>query len=120
MERHHVLFSRKMWAGVNKNARHLRQTPQLIPPVEHDAHVELHKRVPIVPLLDDIMLSEVARRFVPEDNFVDSVESLMFAITEVSHLQRMTNIEQRLGALTVYALEEQRPYIRYSRLPDGA
>lgn len=119
MERHHVLFSRKMWSSVNKDARRLRQTPQLIPQIEHDAHVELHKRVPIVPLLDDIMLSEVAHRFVPGDNFLESVESLMFTITEVSHLQRMTNIEQRLGSLVVYALEEQRPYIRYSGLPDG-
>ena len=110
MERHHILFNKRAWNSY-KEGTSLRETPSLIVPLEHDVHKELHREVPIVPLLGYYSLLSVRNSFEPARDPLESVERFQRSIEQAKRHPKAHDIEKSLADLAVYALDLQKPYI---------
>jgi hypothetical protein len=114
--RHHILFNRTMWES-NRVARDLREESSLIIPIAIETHRELHKNVSVVPLVDNYMLSRAARRFEGRVNDpLRTMQQLATCIEIAMDFPKVTDIEYRLGALAVDAIEAQIPYIKFGMM----
>lgn len=110
--RHHTLFYKAEWSA-RPDAKYVRQERWLIPPLDVDAHDELHRSVQYVPTLGKHMMALVKRDYIPlKGDYIGSLEELMFTLDEVSRDHRVTELEAAVGQLTIQALEQQLPYIR--------
>ena len=114
IERHHTLFYRRAWDAMGGTAK-LRNDPSLIAPLDADAHVELHRKVPFVPPLSD----HIARRAVHEyadrpvhDRHDLNVEELQRSIYKATKHEKVTRLEHDVSMLAIEALGMQLPYLR--------
>lgn len=109
---HHVLFYRNEWEA-RPDAKAVRRNPFLIPPLERDAHDELHRNVQYVPPLGRHLMALIKRDFLPiKDDYTGSIESLMFEIEDKTKDRRVSELEAGVALLAVHALELQLPFIR--------
>lgn len=108
---HHLLFTRTSWES-SVATRKLRQLPNFIIPMHEEVEEILHKHVTTVPLLDQYTARHAYREFVPQTSYIGSIYGLMTAIEAGTRHPKATQIQKRLGELTVHAIELQVPYIR--------
>ena len=110
IQRHHLLFNRRAWSSY-KEGQSLRETPSLIIPMEHEAHAELHRNVPIVPLLGYYGLVNVRNRFVPTGDHRTDIEGLQRSIEQSTKHPRSHRLEKGLAELAIHAIDLQKPYL---------
>ena len=85
----------------------------LKPPLDAQVHTELHRQVSMVPVPHYLMAEYVLKNFMPvRDDYMASLEDLMFSFHESTKLARVGHIERQVGHLVVEALEAQRPFIQ--------
>lgn len=107
---HHILFNRQEWT-LRQDSERLRETKSLKPLMDRQVHNELHRNCPPVPALGHIALFRVARDFQPSNDTFESMDSLMLSIESAARSPKAHLIERELAALTVRAIDLQRPYI---------
>lgn len=110
-DKHHILFNRQEWT-LRPDGERLRETKSLMPLMDRDVHNELHRNVPTVPLLGHVALYRVARDFKPTGDTFESMDRLMSAIEAAGRNPKSHPFEREIGALTVRAIDMQRPYIK--------
>lgn len=108
--RHHVLHEAWTWTA-RPDAKHLRDTPALIPRIPRDIHDELHENSPHVPILGSYALRSVAGLFHTSGDTLKDMDELMSCIERASRNPRAHMIERDLAGLAIEAIELQRPYI---------
>ena len=113
VEKHHVLYPNRLW-GAFDSGRKLRTTPELIVPLYHGAHNQIHQNLEQVPMLDTFTLDRVVRDFQPiQDNPVYSIYALQKAIHEsVNFNARASKVAREVGMIACEALEMQVPIIK--------
>ena len=110
--RHHILFSKSSWES-NDVAKQLRRTGSLIPLLDNEVHSELHREIPLVPLLGRNTLYHVMCHLdIRGKHPLDAVDRLILAIEETKNSPKAKPLENDLADLTVRSLVEQRPYIQ--------
>lgn len=109
--KHHVLETRSDWTS-NPDAKKLRQTHELIPLVDYDAHVELTRDCPCVPLLGRKTLEVVRADFHPRGGTLTSIDLLLCAINKSMERPHIHNLENALAQLAMDAIEWQIPYLK--------
>lgn len=111
-DKHHILFNRQEWS-LRKEARMLRNNPELIPLMDYDIHRELHKECPPVPLLSQHVLNLVMNGFkaVPGDTLA-TMGNLTTSIAEALESPHIHELEREMGGLTIRAIELQRPFVK--------
>jgi hypothetical protein len=83
------------------------------PPIEDEPHIQLHRDIATVPLLDQYTAQRVHSLFVPvEGDYIGTLYSLVRTIDVALRHHRTTELERGVGQLTMQALEMQVPYIR--------
>ncbi len=109
-DRHHILFTASAWNSSEFTAG-LRNQPSLIPRIDRDSHDALHRHVTTVPLIDHHLASRALRNFTGGSTPLRSMDNLLFALeTGMAHPQTRS-LDKQLGALTIHAIELQKPYI---------
>ena len=110
--RHHILFSKSSWES-NDVAKQLRRTGSLIPLLDNEVHSELHREIPLVPLLGINTLYHVMYHLDIRDRHpLDAVDRLILAIEAAKDNPKAKPLENAVANLTARSLVEQRPYIR--------
>lgn len=110
--RHHILFPKSAWRS-NGTARSLRQIGSLIPLLDNEVHSELHRDIPLAPLLGINTLYHVMYNLdIRGKHPLDAVDRLILAIEETKNSPKAKPLENDLADLTVRSLVEQRPYIQ--------
>lgn len=114
-DRHHVLFPKRLY-NTYQDSMKLRQNPSLIIEMDRDAHEELHRNVPLVPILGQHALEQVRAFYVPDDSEdpIRHIEALQRAIEHSKRHPRTHHLEKIMADLTLHALDIQKPYIDYS------
>lgn len=116
-EDHHLFHDRLSWES-RADATAIRQDRGLIVPLEHDAHLELHRQTPVVPLLSYHALRRVRYNMLPtSNNYLENIDNVQRAVEEAIHVPRAHYIERQLGELTIHVLELQKPYVEDSMAP---
>lgn len=110
IDRHHIVHERREWS-LRPEANFIRESPGLILPIEREAHNELHRNCPAVPLLGYHALLRTRSLFEEGDDQLQSTEHLMTAIEQASKHPKAHIIEKHLAELAVWSLDLQRPYI---------
>lgn len=110
ISRHHLLFNGRAWSAYGEG-RSLRETPSLIIPMEHEAHQELHKNIPIVPMLGYYGLASTRKFFEPEYDGRD-IDRLQQAIEKSKGHPRSHMLERSLADLAIHAIDLQKPYFK--------
>lgn len=109
--RHHILFPKSDWES-NDVAKQLRRIGSLIPLLDNGVHNELHREIPMVPLLGRNTLYHVMYHLdIRGKHPLDAVDRLILAIEETKNSPKAKPLENDLADLTVRSLVEQRPYI---------
>lgn len=111
IDHHHVMFDKKSWES-RTESKHLRYNHSLIIPIDRQVHNELHRDIPIVPLLGYHALKQVNKLYEPEGDPLKDIDKLMLSIEESSHHPRSHAIETHLAELAIWAIDLQRPYIK--------
>jgi hypothetical protein len=112
VRKHHVIYSRRSQESL-ETMKCLRRNHWLMPPLEDPPHVELHRAISTVPLLDHHTAARVHREFEPvEGDYIASMWSLMRTIEQAIKHPRASHIEKGIGNLAVYAIEQQIPFVR--------
>ena len=112
VRKHHVNFTRRVHESM-ETTRCLRRNHWLMPPLEDPSHVALHKEISTVPLLDPHTAMRVHREFEPvEGDYVASIWAYLRTIERAISHPRAGHLEKSLGALTMYAVERQIPFIK--------
>lgn len=102
-----------------EDTKRLRENRWLIVPIDMDVHDEKHDAISTVPLLDHFTARRVRATFEPTVNdHLGSVVALMFSIEEALKHPKSTELQKRLGELTVHALDIQLPYLRRGLIPE--
>lgn len=84
-----------------------------MPPLDDPPHIELHKTISTVPLLDHHTAMRVHREFNPvEGDYIASMWSLMRTIEQAIKHPRAGEVEKGLGNLAVYAIQQQIPFVK--------
>ena len=90
----------------------MRRNHWLMPPLEDPPHIELHKEISTVPLLDHHTAMRVHRDFEPvTGDYIASLWALCRSIDQAIKHPRAGEIERGLGNLAIYAIEQQVPFI---------
>ena len=108
---HHILFDSASWES-RATSKHIRRDSSLIVPLDIDAHAELHKEIPLVPLLGHYAMQDVANMYKPGKNYLNSVENLQRSIERAGKTPKAHQLERDLGELTIHALDLQKPYLK--------
>jgi len=67
----------------------------------------------MVPVLDPITTARVRRSYEPTPgHFLDSTVNLILAIDEATQAPRSSQLQKRMGELTIHALELELPFIK--------
>lgn len=110
-DRHHVVFGRQEWSG-RPESKAIRSTPSLLVTMDREAHNELHRDCPAVPLLGYHALRRVLNTFEPQRDTMRTIESLMSSIEQAADDPRSHIVERRLAELAVWSIDLQRPYVQ--------
>lgn len=109
---HHTQFTQRTMEAVPA-LKCLRNNHWNKPPLEDQPHIQLHRDIATVPLLDQYTAQRVHSMFVPvEGDYIGTLYSLVRTIDEALKHHRVTELERGVGQLTMQALEMQVPYIR--------
>lgn len=115
MERHHMSYDRLSHTA-RKEARTIRNTPELIPYLAHDPHRELHAALPAVPVLGFHALQRVLSDFYPvRGDTLGTLDNLLFAIEAAKQHPKAHDLERSLADLAIMGYELQRPFILDNR-----
>lgn len=79
--------------------------------MDSEVHRELHREVPLVPLLGYYGVMAVEREFSKGRDYLGTVDNLMSALDKTSHNERLSRIERSLSSLALESVEMQRPFI---------
>lgn len=111
-DRHHILYNRTAWES-NKNTKWLREESGLIVRMGRDAHLELHKEISVVPLLDYHAATRVRRIMRDSDATrpLEVADDFMLAVQEAGKNPKANRLDRALGDLVISAVEGQRIYI---------
>ena len=109
IQRHHILFNKRGWTSY-KEGETLRETPSLIIPMEREAHAELHRTVPIVPLLGYYGLSSVRSAFTPTGDSKRDIDALQMAMERTKRHPKAHELEKSLADLAIHAIDLQKPF----------
>lgn len=110
-DKHHILHSRQEWR-LRSESRQLREHPSLVPTIDRELHNEIHRECPPVPLLGYHALRSTLELWTPRRDTLQSIDNLLFAISETNRHPRAHPIERELGMLAMEAIELQKPFIR--------
>lgn len=109
---HHILYEKSQWS-CQENARRLRRTPELIPKMDNDVEIELHRNITAVPILPDCIAGLVLANFEPvRGDTLKSVDNLLFSLARVALHYRDRELEHKMVELTMLGVDLQRPYVR--------
>ena len=111
MDRHHVLWNKREWES-RPQYKQLRETHGLIVPMEREAHNELHRAVPFVPVLGYYGILAVNKAFEEGTDHLESIDNLALAIDSIHKNKRMSELERGLANLALESVELQLPFIR--------
>lgn len=110
-EKHHILHHRALHEA-NKDSKILRNSLGMIALIDPDIHDELHRVCPGVPPLD-IWTAQRTRAFmVPHPNPLQAIDNYLQAVERATQSPKSHPIERDLAALTMMAVELQKPYIK--------
>lgn len=110
IQKHHFLYDRKGWC-TREDGAYLRAVRSLIGPMFETPHRELHKATPAVPVPSYHMLYRVRRDFIPDEDYLQSIDNLQFAIQEAGRNPKAHPVEREVGELTSHVLDLQKPFI---------
>mgnify|MGYP000894121300 CR=1 FL=1 len=112
VRKHHINFTRASHESM-ETTRCLRRNHWLMPPMEDPPHIALHQTISTVPLLDPHTAMRVHRTFEPvEGDYIASAWAYMRSIEQAIRHPRAGELEKRLGELSMYAIEQQIPFIK--------
>lgn len=112
MDAHHLLFERVAW-DARPEGRRLRATPSLIPSIPRDIHEDLHRECPIVPVLGSQALMKAGSVFKSSHDTMTDMDRLMKAFEAAGNHHRAHDVERHLAELAVWAVDLQRPFVRF-------
>lgn len=107
---HHILHYRREWT-LRPPAQKIRENHNLIPRIDRQAHVEIHRECPPVPLLGYHALQRTVKLWEPAGGTIKSLDSLCSAIDASASNSLSHPLERELAYLTIEALELQRPFL---------
>ena len=110
---HHTIFYRAQWESMADLTR-TRRDSRLIVPMDIDAHSELHRNVAYVPPLSQMMANSALRLFNDYKDARDPITNLqnyMSSVEQAAKHPRVGEIERSIADLTVWACEQQIPFI---------
>ena len=110
-DKHHILFSRQTWETYEQG-RSLRATRSLIPLIDREAHIELHKAVPILPVLGYYALCAVRKGFHTTHDTYKDIDQLQALIQATNEHPKAHPIEKGLAELANHAIDLQKPFLR--------
>lgn len=112
-DRHHILYNRTAWES-NTNTKWLREHSGLIVRMGRAAHLELHKEISVVPLLDYHAATRVRSIMRRSDATkpLDIADDFMSAVQEAGRNPKANALDRSLGELVIFAVESQREYIQ--------
>lgn len=105
-DRHHILFSRKVWQSSELSGG-LRSTPSLVPKIDRELHNEIHRQVPLVPMLGYHALARTVRMFYPSGETLQDISRLQIAMEDAVDHPKATRTEKKLAELACYELSVQ-------------
>jgi len=112
--RHHILFERTAWSASSQN-KAFRNFPELIPPIDQEAHVELHKDIQTVPApgryLGQRALASYAGRRRHGDNPFDAIDNVSRAFEVACQHPRANELDIQYAELIIASVRSQLPYI---------
>lgn len=113
--RHHLNFPRTIHEAQPQLAM-IRGHNGLIVPLDLDTHEALHRTIAVVPAMSHYMAQRAFRGFIDygyDDNYINNIGNLQKGIEEAMRHPRASEIERALGSLTIQALDEQKPFVKY-------
>lgn len=110
-DKHHILYERRPWTH-RREAEQLREMPSLIPSIDREAHNELHRHCPPVPLLGYHALLRTLSTYEPSDDPLGSIGRLQLAMESAAEHPKAHPIERQLAYLAIHAVDLQVPYIK--------
>lgn len=110
IDRHHILHHKLEWR-LRPDARFLHDQPTLIHRMYREDHDELHENCPPIPLLGYYALIRTVKLWTPGRDTHQSVDNLLFAMSEANKSPKAYDLERDLGELVMQAIEMQRPYL---------
>lgn len=115
IERHHYMFPAKQHES-STTSKEIRRMSRHIGHIEHDAHVELHRNIPFVPVMSHFMAAQalkMLRDFDYSSDPIHNIENLQRSI-EYGYTTGKTNyIETTIGELAVHTLDLQKEYFKH-------
>lgn len=110
-EKHHILHHRALHEA-NKDSKILRNSLGMIALIDPDAHDALHRACPGVPPLDIWTAQRARSIMVPHPNPIQAIDNYLYAVDRATLSPKSHQIERDLAALTMMAVELQKPYIK--------
>ena len=110
---HHALYYRAQWESMPDLTR-TRRDGRLIIPMDIGVHTELHKNVAYVPALSQMMANTALRLFNDYKDAYDPITNLqnyMSSVEQAAKHPRAGEIEKSIADLTIWACEQQIPFI---------
>ena len=111
---HHMLYYRPEWS-VRREAQYLRELGGLRVDLTREDHDEIHRRIPLVPLLGLHALERVAREHKRTDSLYQNIDSFICATERALKHPKSHELERQLGALTIESIVLQRDFIKEIR-----
>lgn len=113
LEQHHTLFHRYAW-NANKELAALRNNPQLVVPLDHETHRELHAEVSHIPPLSLHVARHALRGFSDygyTSNHLQAVGRLQRSIEAAARHPKADYIEKSIAELVCHGLDIQKPFL---------
>ncbi len=118
-QRHHTLFERVLWTA-NPELKRLRNTPELIPKMDVNAHRSLHRAVELVPAPDHHMIDRINKEFYPaRKDTVGTIKNLQEAVRLAMGHEMVQDIAFGVGQLIIDSLQLQIGFIELSEALGG-
>lgn len=111
IDHHHILHTKGDWSRRGESL-YLRGTPSLVPRIERDAHNEIHRECPSIPVLGFHALQRVSRTFDPIGNTMRDIELLQLSIDKGTKHPKTHPIERSMAELTLHAIDLQKPFLQ--------
>lgn len=109
--RHHLFFYRSLYDS-NTALSALRNHVWLIPRLDIQTHAELHDNIPYVPPPSQHIAQRALRYFEPTGDYLQTMDSIMCSLYKASLDPRVKSVEHKGVDVTIYAIEQQKPFVR--------
>lgn len=111
INRHHIMFNRREHEARGEYMA-IREMPGLIPPIDVEAHNELHANVSFVPTIGYYAAVRVLAEYNDSQDYLQNVDNLLFALDRAANAKKAKTIERDLCRLAIKAVDMQRPFIK--------